>query len=677
MDPVRLGDMIAGAVPIGEMITEADALIPVSNHRHAAVCAKLYLLAVKRHDASDAVSSIHAEHAIREFTKLLGLRKHPAVLTAVMKELAEVIEQFSDEVALTLVTEIRRIVSVVDNPPNKLVIAAGLVPVLLRLMQRDGQSKLQFESAWAVTNIASGDHSDTIEVVEAGGIALFIELMTDETNNADVIEQAAWGLGNIAGDGSELRDAVLEAGVVPPLLKYLCNEDSRLSLKRNLAWLLQNIHRASPHVDLTANDLPLVPAAIQPLLEGELDVEVAADLMWSLSYRADVGPVGIDSILETPGLVQAVARIITRKEDGSRVADSVLISALRLIGNIATGDDVQTMYLVHAGVVDALVGLTIHRKQSICKEAFWTISNIAASGPGCAGPVVTSPLFAETVDVILKPRPVDWRTVKEACFGLANILQNARPALLIEVINGLGIDRVMSAVVVALCRSFDNGENGATDLTYQILEGLAMLFRAPPSEREALAPIRAAVVTRGLRHCLGKLMFCSDEAPVAVAEEVAGLAMDVAELACGADWIAASTAAATDGSGEVVNPDVSDGLLTDYEAGEQDEEWLVAAKTDQARQGRRRVARAEAGPDDEDVGDEAEEAEDGEEAEEDGEDDENEAERGEAPHAHIGDDSAFLHPEALAGAVAAVRLDVEEDGEGDRPATPPLDEDMS
>merc|ERR1719222_359788 len=97
---------------------------------------------------------------------------------------------------LQATVEFRRMLSVEDNPPIQDVINSGVVPRLMEFLAYSQEEKLQFESAWTITNIASGTTSHTRCVVEHGGIPAFVNLLSSP--NSDVREQAVWALGNIA-----------------------------------------------------------------------------------------------------------------------------------------------------------------------------------------------------------------------------------------------------------------------------------------------------------------------------------------------------------------------------------------------------------------------------------------------------------------------------------------------
>uniref|UniRef100_A0A2P2M0N0 Importin subunit alpha n=1 Tax=Rhizophora mucronata TaxID=61149 RepID=A0A2P2M0N0_RHIMU len=105
---------------------------------------------------------------------------------------------------------------------------------------------------------------------------------------------------------------------------------------RNATWTLSNFCRGKPPTPFDQ----VKPAL--PILRGLIhlnDEEVLADACWALSYLSDGTNDKIQAVIEA-GVCQRLVELLLHP------SPTVLIPALRSVGNIVTGDDAQTQVLL-------------------------------------------------------------------------------------------------------------------------------------------------------------------------------------------------------------------------------------------------------------------------------------------------------------------------------------------
>lgn len=195
------------------------------------------------------------------------------------------VQQSNDVNQIFAAVGFRRLLSYEKNPPIQAVIDANLVPRFINFLSRIDFPKLQFEAAWCLTNLASGNSDHVQVLLEKGTVNVLVELLSSP--HIEVVEQAIWGLGNIAGDSAKVRDIVISAGGVNPIANILDQAAPGSSFVRNASWTLSNFCRGRPAPDFNKVQRA-VPSLAKVLIENDIE-DILIDVCWAMSYLSDGG----------------------------------------------------------------------------------------------------------------------------------------------------------------------------------------------------------------------------------------------------------------------------------------------------------------------------------------------------------------------------------------------------
>ena len=156
---------------------------------------------------------------------------------------------------------------------------------------------------------------------------------------------------------------------------------------------------------------------------------------------------------------------------------SIIPPALRPVGNLLTGDDLQTEAVLQSGFMSKVAKLLANKRRSIQKEVIWAISNITAGTVSQIETVIRAELIPKLVAIAHFNSNVD--IIKEVIWALSNFLSGGSQAQILYVMaQGLvgAFVQILSQIVPA------NTKQAA-------LEGLTAMLKKVPQLGPQLNPL--------------------------------------------------------------------------------------------------------------------------------------------------------------------------------------------
>ncbi|KIK51233.1 hypothetical protein GYMLUDRAFT_145743, partial [Collybiopsis luxurians FD-317 M1] len=179
------------------------------------------------------------------------------------------------------------------------------------------------------------------------------------------------------------------------------------SVLRTATWTLSNFCRGKspqPNWELISPSLPVLTKLLY-----SFDDEILINVCWTLSFLPD-GKNRIQAVIES-SICRHLVELLMH--------NSTLIQtpALQSIGNIATGNSLQTQVVIASGTLPALLSLLSSPKDGIRRVACRTISNITAGFPSQIQAVIDANIIPPLMNIL---QNADFKTRKEACWAISS-----------------------------------------------------------------------------------------------------------------------------------------------------------------------------------------------------------------------------------------------------------------
>jgi hypothetical protein len=268
---------------------------------------------------------------------------------------------------LRSIRHIRAMLSVEKDAPISEIIDTGILPKIIDNLDHNLPVDVQFESAWILTNVASGSSYHTWTLVEHGAVPRLIQLI--QSVHYVVSEQVLWALSNIAVDSYKCRDIVLSLGAMNELLCVLQQPGLVPQLKSQCVWTLSNFCRGKdppPRDEIVFSCLPFLSQLVY-----DEDPGILIDACWTLTFLCEGSNKRIQNVING-GFVKRLVELLMHPNV------DIVSPSLRAIGNILTGNDVQTQVVINCSALPAIQHLLDHPVSFIRKQSCWAISNATA-----------------------------------------------------------------------------------------------------------------------------------------------------------------------------------------------------------------------------------------------------------------------------------------------------------
>ncbi|CAD8106015.1 unnamed protein product [Paramecium sonneborni] len=161
---------------------------------------------------------------------------------------------------------------------------------------------------------------------------------------------------------------LLQKGIVF-YIKKIWNQYRTLKFElfKTIVWALSNLAKGKPTSKFCTPGLISILSEIIISTDNE---EQLIEVIWGLSYLTqDIYEIHMQIDMK---VIQKLTLLLNSTKH------TLIIPALRTIGNILAGNDEQTNQVLQTGVLQSFEKLLQHKKKSVRRDVIWSLSNIVA-----------------------------------------------------------------------------------------------------------------------------------------------------------------------------------------------------------------------------------------------------------------------------------------------------------